>query len=154
MPVSSPENRKNPDAGPSTRTPAFYLDWVGELKQLHAAGMLDDEDFAYQRAERLHQLLNIPSRKWLAWLCLGAPLALVGGGIAWWFSQDLMVAEAGAGIVVLCLLAALARFTRERRFHLTPKERTQILYDLLAEDLITSEEFLAYDECLTGRTAR
>ena len=154
MSVSSPKATNSPEAGPSARSAAFYLDWIGELKQLHSAGMLDDEDFAYQRAERLHQLLNTPRRRWLGWIRLGVPLAILGGAAAWWFSRDLMVAEAGGGIVILCFLAAIARFHRERRFHLTPKERTQILYDLLAEDLITSEEFLAYDECLTGRTER
>jgi|GEM_PF-5937264 len=155
MSVSSPETKTSSVAGPpSARSAAFYLDWIGELKQLHEAGMLDDEDFAYQRAERLHQLLNTPRRGWLGWIRVGVPLSLLAGGAGWWFSQDWMVAEAAGGIFLLCVLAALARYHRERRFHLTPKERTQILYDLLAEDLITSEEFLAYDECLTGRTER
>lgn len=144
----------NSETGPSARTPAFYLEWIGELKILHQAGMLDDEDFSYQRAERLHQLLDLPRRSWLGWIRVGVPLAGLSGATAWWFSGDQMVLVSAAAIVVLCVLAALGRFSRERRAHLTPKQRTKILYDLLADDLISSEEFLAFDECLTGRTQR
>jgi hypothetical protein len=130
------------------------MEWIGELSDFHRAGMLNDEDFAYQRAERLHELLNIPNRKWLAWIRIGVPLAGLAGAAAWWFTRDLLMLAGAGVVVVLCVLAAIGRLSRERTNHLTTKERSDILYDLLSQDLITSEEFLAYDELLTGRTER
>jgi hypothetical protein len=154
MLVSCPNPSPKRDAGPSARTAAYYIEWVGELSDLHRAGMLNDEDFAYQRAERLEELMDTPRRRWLGWIRIGVPLAGIAGATAWWFTNDLLAVGAACLIVVLCVFAALGRLARERKHHLTLKERSDILYELLCEGLITSEEFLAFDERLTGRTER
>jgi hypothetical protein len=154
MPVSQPETSPKHAAGPSSRSESYYLDWIGELSQFHRAGMLNDEDFAYQRAERLEELLDTPRRHWLAWVRIGVPLSGVAGAVAWWFTEDLWTILGAGAAVILCVLAALSRLSRERFGHLTIKERSDILYHLLSEDLITSEEFLAFDTRLTGRIKR
>lgn len=127
------------------------MDWIGELSQFHDAGMLNDEDFAYQRAERLEELLETPKRRWVWWIRIGVPCAgLLGAGV-WWLVRDLWVIAGAAAMVLLCVIAAMARLHYERKHHLTVKERSDILYHLLSENLISSEEFLAFDTRLTGR---
>jgi hypothetical protein len=130
------------------------MEWLGELTELHRAGVLSDEDFAYQRAERLDKLIETPRRLWLGWIRLGAPLAGAAGIAAWWWTNDIFMLAGAAVLVVLCMFAALSRLSRECVAHLTLQERSDILYDLLGQDLISSEEFLAFDERLTGRTSK
>jgi hypothetical protein len=136
-------------AAPSARSSAYYLDWIGELSELHGRGMLTDEDFAAQRTERLEELMNKPRRRWLWWIRVAVPMAGLGGVAAWWETGDYIMIRVAALTVVLCVFAAASRLSRERCSHLTTQQRSDILYDLLGGGLISSEEFLVFDDCLT-----
>ena len=122
--------------------------WLRELDECRRGGLVADEDFAFQRAEKLDELLVKPRRLWLGWVLAGLPLALVAGGLAWWFTEDWRRVALGAGITGAWGVAALGRLAREHLRHVQLRERLGILRELLEHDLVSAEEFSAFEERL------
>ena len=131
---------------------AYYVGWLRELKYLHDAGLLEDEDYSYQRAEKITELLDCPRRPWLAWLYVGVPLGLIGAAVTWRLMEVWKISTSLLGVAALCGLAALGRRSRERFAHLGSSERLMILRELLAEDVITTMEFADFEERLLAPT--
>ncbi len=133
----------------------FFVSWFCELEQLHHGGMIDDEDYAYQRAEKLAELMNCPRRPWLAWVYIGLPITLIGAALTWQLLANIELSAALFGAGSLCSLAALSRRSRERFANLRNKDRLLILRELLATDLLTCAEFSDCEEqLLTGKRNR
>lgn len=124
----------------------YFVSWLSELKELHEAGLVEDEDYAYQRAEKISELLDCPSRSWLGWLYVGVPLGLVSAAVTWRLFESVQLSGALAGIAALCALAALGRRSRERFADLVAEDRLAILRQLLAADVVTSAEFAGFEE--------
>jgi hypothetical protein len=128
--------------------------WLRELDECRAGGLLSDEDYAFQRAEKLEELFGKARKRWLGWVLVVLPIALAGAAYGWWVLGDLQIALGCVAIAVLCMAATYSRY---RRDHMSDNldEMQLVLRALLDHDLITSPEFLAYDERLsTGKQPR
>lgn len=138
----------SPQAEPAGGAVADLTMWLRDLDECRRGGFLADEDFAYQRAEKLDELLVKPRRLWLGWVLAGLPLAVVAGSLAWLATANWMKVAMGAGIAGVWGLSALGRMTCEHLRHVQLRERLGILRELLAHDLVSAEEFSAFEERL------
>lgn len=127
--------------------------WLQELDECRRGGLVTIEDFAYQRAEKLDELMKKPRRLWLGWLLAGLPLAIICGGLAWLFTQDWRKAALGAGIAGAWGVSALGRMACEHLRNVQLREQLRILRELLERDLVSAEEFSAFEEQLHNANA-
>ena len=125
-----------------------FVAWLRELKECHAGGLVTDEDFGFQRAEKLSELLR-PLRflgiaNFLgAWLTGSAAACTIWALTHdWQYTAGIGVLSAGWGFL------ALGRFLREKFIDLQLRERRRILVALLENDLLDGNEFADYDERL------
>jgi len=122
--------------------------WIRELEECRIGGLVTDEDYAYQRAEKLTALIRPTRCLWLA-SALGALLAgAPASGAIWWFTRDL---RATAGIAVPAAtwgFMALGGMLRDKFIELQLRGRRRILVALLENDLLTATEFADYDDRL------
>lgn len=127
---------------------AHFTMWMRDLEECRRGGLVADEDFAYQRAEKLDELLVRPRRLWLGWVLAGLPLAVVAGSLAWLATANWMKVALGAGIAGVLGLSALGRMACEHLRNVQLRERLGILRELLEHDLVSAEEFAAFEERL------
>src|SRR5205807_9591887 len=73
---------------PRTRGGSHFVTWLRELEECRAGGFVSDEDFGYQRAEKLSELLQPPRCLWIGPLFGGLLTGAVGGCATWWFTRD------------------------------------------------------------------
>ena len=131
-----------------TRGGEQLVAWLRELEECRIGGLVTDEDYGYQRAEKFSLLLR-PMR-WLrlasltGTVLLGAPSA----ALIWFLTQDWRIT---AGIAVLAGVwgfMALGRVLREKFIELQLREGRKILLALLENDLLTASEFSDYEDRL------
>jgi hypothetical protein len=142
--VATPGATQNADY----RSAAFIVQWLHELEECRQGGFLSDEDYAVQRAEKLSELLCEHRYLWLAPVAASGSMAVVAGSVAWINRVDLQMAGALVSLAALFGMVMLARPCRDNLKQAQIRERLQVLNALLAMDLITSDEFLAYEERL------
>lgn len=143
------------DAGPST-PPAYglsrrgeqLLGWLRELEECRVGGLVSDEDYAYQRAEKFAMLLRPARCLWIA-PATGALLAAApAAAILWFLTEDWRIAG-GIGLLAGAWgFLALGRLLREKFAELQLRDRRRILVALLDSDLLTASEFADYEERL------
>lgn len=150
------ETTRTPRAREASRARAteHFVVWLRELGECRAGGLLSDEDFAYQRAEKLDELIKPPRALWLASLLGGVIVGDIGAAVTWWFTRDWRFTALGAALAGLWGLTSLGRVLRERFVDVQRNERMKILITLLDHDLISASEFSVYEEQLAqGRTS-
>jgi cytochrome c-type biogenesis protein CcmH/NrfG len=130
---------------------AYYITWLQELTELRAAGLISDEEYALSRAERVEHLFEQPGRPWMKWLIAGIPTALAASAVAVYFTGDVTMIAFGAGVAALCILAAVGTFSRIRAEHLMGAQRLEILRTLLERDLISADEFAAFEHRIMAK---
>jgi hypothetical protein len=122
--------------------------WLRELEECRIGGLVTDEDYGYQRAEKFAVILRPMRCLWLApllgVLLIGAPACT----LIWLLTHDWRLT---GGIAVLAGAwggMALGRLLREKLIELQLRERRRILVALLDSDLLTANEFADYEERL------
>jgi hypothetical protein len=133
-------------ASPRKNSVAYYVDWLQELSELHSAGMVSDEDFAFSRAERLDALFHRRPKPWRKWLWAGVPAALATGGVGAHLAQALEPLMVGAAVSTLCILAAVGTHSRVMASTLDFDKKLSVLRDLLARDLVSADEFSDFEQ--------
>jgi hypothetical protein len=131
-----------------SRSTAYLVGWLRDLEECRQAGLLTDEDYAVQRAEKLSELLCEHRHLWLASVVSAGCLGIMAGSAAWAFRSDWDITAISAGLAALFGIVVLAHPCRENLKQAQIRERLELLNALLAIDLISSDEFLAYEERL------
>jgi hypothetical protein len=122
--------------------------WFRELEECRIGGLVTDEDYSYQRAEKFASLLRPTRGLWLAALLGATLIGALAGALTWWFTRDWRFT---AGIGVLSAAwgsTSLGRALSEKFTELQLRGRRKILIALLENDLLTAAEFADYDERL------
>ena len=131
-----------------SRSGEQFVGWLRELEECRICGLVTDEDYAFQRAEKFAVLLRPARALWLA-SALGA--ALVGataGTLIWFLTHNQRYAVAIAVIAGAWGCISLGRILREKFSELQVRGRREIFVALLENDLLTAVEFADYDERL------
>jgi hypothetical protein len=131
-----------------SRATAFLVTWLRDLEDLHQGGLLSDEDYAVQRAEKLSELLCEHRHLWMASVVAAGCLGAVGASVTWMCTMDWQLTGLGAGLAALFGIVMLARPCRETLKQSQIRDRLDSLNALLAMDLITADEFIVYEERL------
>ena len=139
-----------PSAAPDgfSRSTTFLVTWLRDLEECREGGLLSDEDYAVQRAEKLSELLCEHRHLWVASLVAAGSVGSIGASVAWICSMDGQLTAVGAGLAALFGIVMLAHPCRESLKDKQIRERLESLNALLAMDLITADEFLVYEERL------
>lgn len=135
---------------PGANSYAHYITWLQELSELRAAGLIDVEDYALSRAERLESLFELPGAPWRKWLFGGLPASLIAGSIVSYMDGRMEALGIGMGIACLCVLAAIGTHSRVSAGNLTVSQRLEILRTLLERDLISADEFGVFEQRIIG----
>ena len=131
-----------------SRSTALVVTWLRDLEECRQGGLLSDEDYAVQRAEKLAEILCEHRHLWVAPVVAAGAVGAVGGSVAWMCSMNWQLTAVGAGLAALFGLVMLAHPCREGLKEKQIRERLESLNALLAMDLISADEFLAYEERL------
>ena len=139
-----------PQHAPLSRSGEQAVASLRELEENHISGLVTEEDYARQRAEKFGALLRPMSGLWLAEIfgaaLIGAPL----GALIWVFTQQEYYTT-GIGVVGgMWGFTSLGRVLREKFADLRSRGRRKILVALLDNDLITASEFAEYEDRLTN----
>jgi hypothetical protein len=124
------------------------VDWLRELEECRIGGLVSDEDYAYQRAEKLTALLRPTHCLWLASITGAAILSAIAWALTWQFTGDWRAAAGIACLAGVWGLTSLGRALREKFTELQLHGRRRILVALLENDLLTATEFADYDDRL------
>ena len=136
-----------------TRACDHFVTWLRELEECRAGGLVSDEDFGLQRAEKLDELFDPPRFLGFASVLGAAIVGGFGGAVTWWFTRDLRFTALAVVLADVWGLTSLGRIFREKFIELQLNGRMKILIALLEHDLITAVEFSSYEEQLAkGRT--
>lgn len=122
--------------------------WLRELEECRIGGLVTDEDYAYQRAEKLATLLRPTRCLWLASFGGALLIGALAGTVTWQFTQDWRVAAGVGAVAGIWGLTSLGRAMREKFIELQLRGRRKILVALLDNDLLTAREFADYDDRL------
>lgn len=133
---------------PGGRSLQSIVEWLGELEECRVGGLISDEDYAIERAEKLSELLCRHRRLWLASVSAAGSMASFAGCAVWSAAGEWQITTVAAGLGALFGVAMLASPFREILKQTQIRERLTILNALLARDLITPDEFLVYEERL------
>lgn len=125
-----------------------YVAWLLELEECRIGGLVTDEDYAYQRAEKLAALLRSTRCLWFASFIGGVLTGAVAGVATWLFTQNWSATAGVAAVAAIWGLTSLGRLLREKFVDLQLRERRKILLALLEADLLTASEFADYDDRL------
>ena len=131
-----------------SRSTAFLVTWLRDLEECRQGGLLSDEDYALQRAEKLAELLCEHRHLWIAPIVAAGSVGSIGASVAWMCSMNWQLAGVGASLGALFGIVMLARPCRENLKEKQIRERLESLNALLAMDLISADEFLVYEERL------
>ena len=117
---------------------------VAELRALEEnriCGLVTDEDYLRQRAEKFRALTRPVPGMWLAAL-LGVPLLGVpAGALIWLLTHDERCAFAIAVLAGAWGILSIGRMLQEECTELCSRGRRKILVALLDNDLLTASEF-------------
>ena len=122
--------------------------WIRELEECRIGGLVTDEDYGYQRAEKLAALLRPIRCLWLASFLGTALLGAPSAALIWFLTKDPRYAAGIAVIAGAWGFMALGRALREKFTELQLRERRKILVALLENDLLTASEFADYEDRL------
>jgi hypothetical protein len=124
---------------------------VAELRALEEnriCGLLTDEDYLRQRAEKFRALTRPVPGMWLAAL-LGVPLLGVpAGALIWLLTHDEPCAFAIAVLAGAWGILSIGRVLQEECTELCSRGRRKILVALLDNDLLTASEFAEHEQRL------
>src|SRR5688500_6404773 len=81
-----------------SRSTAFLVTWLRDLEDCRQGGLLSDEDYAMQRAEKLSELLCEHRRLWLAPFAAAGCVGAVGASVAWMCSMNWQLTAVGGGL--------------------------------------------------------
>lgn len=127
---------------------AHLVAWLRELEECRIGGFVTDEDYAYQRAEKLAALLRPTRCLWLASFAGALLIGAAAGAITWQFTHDWRAASGVAALAGVWGLTSLGRALREKFIELQLRGRRKILVALLENDLLSASEFADYDDRL------
>jgi hypothetical protein len=124
---------------------------VAELRALEEnriCGLVTDEDYLRQRAEKFRALTRPVPGMWLAAL-LGVPLLGVpAGALIWLLTHDEPCAFAIAVLAGAWGILSIGRVLQEECTELCSRGRRKILVALLDNDLLTASEFAEHEQRL------
>ena len=124
---------------------------VAELRALEEnriCGLVTDEDYLRQRAEKFRALTRPVPGMWLAAL-LGVPLLGVpAGALIWLLTHDERCAFAIAVLAGAWGILSIGRVLQEECTELCSRGRRKILVALLDNDLLTASEFAEHEQRL------
>jgi hypothetical protein len=124
---------------------------VAELRALEEnriCGLLTDEDYLRQRAEKFRALTRPVPGMWLAAL-LGVPLLGVpAGALIWLLTHHEPCAFAIAVLAGAWGILSIGRVLQEECTELCSRGRRKILVALLDNDLLTASEFAEHEQRL------
>jgi hypothetical protein len=124
---------------------------VAELRALEEnriCGLVTDEDYLRQRAEKFRALTRPVPGMWLAAL-LGVPLLGVpAGALIWLLTHDERCAFAIAVLAGAWGILSIGRMLQEECTELCSRGRRKILVALLDNDLLTASEFAEHEQRL------
>ena len=119
-----------------------------ELEEKHISGLIAEEDYVRQRAEKFNALLRPMRGLWLAEI-FGAALVGAPLGALIWFCTQQEYYTTGIGVVGgMWGFTSLGRVLREKFADLRSRGRRKILIALLDNDLLTASEFAEYEDRL------
>ena|SRR5688572_7670588 len=145
----------NPDARPVSggRSAAYIVQWLRELEECRVGGLITDEEYAVERAEKLSELLCEHRFLWLGPVIASGTLASTTGSMVWVATMNLQTTGLGAALAGLFGLVMLARPIRDQLKNRQIEERLEILNALLSLDLVSADEFIIYeDRLLVGQS--
>ena len=119
---------------------------VAELRALEEnriCGLVTDEDYLRQRAEKFRALTRPVPGMWLAAL-LGVP----AGALIWLLTHDERCAFAIAVLAGAWGILSIGRMLQEECTELCSRGRRKILVALLDNDLLTASEFAEHEQRL------
>ena len=122
--------------------------WLRELEECRIGGLVTDEDYSYQRAEKLAALLRPTRCLWLASFFGALLIGAFASAVTWQFTRDWRAAAGVAAVAGVWGLTSLGRVMREKFIELQLRGRRKILVALLENDLLTASEFADYDDRL------
>ena len=131
-----------------SRSVSAIVEWLRDLEECWKGGLLSDEEYAIQRAEKMSELLCEHRYLWLAYVASAGSFGIVGCSAAWIYASDLQLATLAGCFAALFGVIMLARPCRENLKQAQIRERLDLLNALIALDLISADEFLAYEERL------
>jgi len=124
---------------------------VAELRALEEnriCGLVTDEDYFRQRAEKFRALTRPLPGMWLAAL-LGVPLlAAPAGALIWLFTHDERCAFVIAVLAGAWGILSIGRVLQEKCSEFCSRGRRKILVALLDNDLLTASEFAEHEQRL------
>ena len=120
-----------------------------ELEENRLVGILRDEDYGSQRAERFNLLLRPMRGLWLAELLGAALVGAPAGALIWFLTGQQYYTIGIAAVASAWGFTSLGRALREKFAELRSRGRRKILVALLDNDLLTAHEFAEYEERLT-----
>jgi len=123
--------------------------WMRELEECRIGGLVTDEEYGFQRAEKFAALLHPTRCLWLVSLLGMALIAAPAAALIWFLTQDPQYAAAIAVLAGGWGFLALGRVLREKSAGFQLSERRKILVALLEKDLLTAGEFADYDDLLS-----
>jgi hypothetical protein len=130
------------------RSVAHIVQWLNELEECRAGGLISDEDYAMERAEKLSELLCQHRALWMAPIVAAGSVGILVGCAFWVGYGDLQITLTAGALGALFGLIMLAQIFRENMKTWQIRERLEILNALLAHDLLSADEFLMYEERL------
>ena len=124
---------------------------VAELRELEEGricGLVSDEDYGRQRAEKFRALTRPLPGMWLAAL-LGVPLiGAPAGALIWLLTHDERCAFAIAVLAGAWGILSLGRVLQEKCAEILSRGRRKTLVALLDSDLLTASEFAEHEQRL------
>lgn len=137
-----------PPPSARTRGGEQFVAYLRDLTESWIGGLVTDEDYAYQRAEKLASLLRPARCLWFASLVGGLLIGAVAGAATWQFTGDWRATAGVATVAGMWGLTSLGRLIREKFIELQLRERRRIFLALLENDLLTASELADYDDRL------
>ncbi|MEO6788237.1 MAG: hypothetical protein ABI318_19105 [Chthoniobacteraceae bacterium] len=122
--------------------------WFRELEECRIGGLVPDEDYCYQRAEKFDSLLRPTRGIWLAALLGAALIGAPAGALIWWLTRDWRFTGGIGALSAAWGSMSLGRALSEKFADLQLRGRRKILVALLENDLLTASEFADYDDRL------
>ena len=135
---------------PGGRSAAYIVQWLRELEECRVGGLITDEEYAVERAEKLSELLCQHRYLWLSPILASGTLASIAASVVWIGTMELQTTGLAAALAGLFGLVMLARPFRENLKNRQIRERLEILNMLLSYDLVSSDEFIIYEDRLLG----
>jgi len=131
-----------------TRGGEQLVAWLRELEECRIGGLVTDEDYSYQRAEKLAALLRPTRCLWLASFAGALLVGALAGAITWLCTADWRPAAGVGSIAGIWGITSLGRLMREKFAEIQLRGRRKLLVALLENDLLTASEFADYDDRL------